>query len=53
MGAPLSSGLGKRHGIERVRCRAVRLGILIGAGLGVPLSYFVQPVSVRTVEFFR
>jgi hypothetical protein len=34
--------------LERVRCRTVRLGILIGAGLGVPLSYFVQPVSVRT-----
>jgi hypothetical protein len=34
--------------LERVRYRAVRLGILIGAGLGVPLSYFVQPVSVQT-----
>jgi hypothetical protein len=34
--------------LERVRSRAVRLGILIGAGLGVPLGYFVQPVSVRT-----
>ena len=34
--------------LERVRCRTIRLGILIGAGLGVPLSYFVQPVSVRT-----
>ena len=34
--------------LERVRSRAVRLGILIGAGLGVPLSYFAQPVSVQT-----
>jgi hypothetical protein len=31
--------------LEHVRPRAVRLGILIGAGLGVPLSYFAQPVS--------
>jgi hypothetical protein len=33
--------------LERVRSPAVRLGILIGAGLGVPLSYFVQPASVQ------
>jgi hypothetical protein len=33
--------------LERIRCRAVRLGILIGAGVGVPLSYFVQPASVQ------
>lgn len=33
--------------LEHVR-RAVRLGILIGAGLGVPLSYLAQPVSVQT-----
>jgi hypothetical protein len=33
--------------LERVRPRAVRIGILIGAGLGVPLSYFAQPVAVR------
>jgi hypothetical protein len=33
--------------LERVPCRAVRLGILIGAGVGVPLSYFVQPASVQ------
>ncbi len=33
--------------LERVQPEAVRLGILIGAGVGIPLSYFAQPVAIR------
>jgi hypothetical protein len=33
--------------LERVGSAAVRLGILIGAGVGIPLSYFAQPVAIR------
>jgi hypothetical protein len=35
--------------LERVPSGAVRLGILIGAGLGIPLSYFAQPASVQNL----
>jgi hypothetical protein len=34
--------------LERITHPIVRLGILIGTGLGIPLSYFVQPASIRT-----
>jgi hypothetical protein len=34
--------------LERVRPEAIRLGLLVGAGLGVPLSYFAQPVAVQS-----
>jgi hypothetical protein len=34
--------------LERVRPDAMRHGILIGAGLGVPLSYFAQPIAVQS-----
>jgi hypothetical protein len=33
--------------LERVQPASVRLGILIGAGLGIPLSYFAQPAAIR------
>ena len=33
--------------LERVHPAAVRLGVLIGAGVGIPLSYFAQPVAIR------
>ncbi len=35
------------RGLERVRPATVRLGILVGAGVGIPLSYFWQPVAIR------
>ncbi|HEY5812971.1 MAG TPA: hypothetical protein VIT23_10005, partial [Terrimicrobiaceae bacterium] len=31
--------------LERISHPLIRLGILIGAGLGIPLSYFAQPAS--------
>ncbi len=34
--------------LERIANPAVRLGALIGGGLGVPLSYFAQPASVQS-----
>jgi len=34
--------------LERIVNPVVRLGVLIGAGLGIPLSYFAQPASVQT-----
>jgi hypothetical protein len=33
--------------LYRITDPAVRLGMLIGIGIGVPLSYFVQPTSIR------
>ena len=33
--------------LERISNPVVRLGTLIGAGLGIPLSYFAQPASVQ------
>lgn len=35
------------RGLERVHPAAVRLGLLIGAGAGIPLSYLVQPAAIR------
>jgi hypothetical protein len=35
------------RGLERVHPAAVRLGLLIGAGVGIPLSYLAQPVAIR------
>ena len=33
--------------LERVHPVAVRLGLLIGAGVGIPLSYFAQPAAIQ------
>ena len=33
--------------LERVQPAAVRLGMLIGAGAGIPLSYFAQPAAIQ------
>jgi hypothetical protein len=33
--------------LERVHPVAVRLGLLIGAGIGIPLSYFAQPAAIQ------
>lgn len=33
--------------LERIANPAVRLGVLIGAGVGIPLSYFAQPASIQ------
>lgn len=35
--------------LERIADPAVRLGVLAGALAGIPLSYFVQPSSVRSI----
>ncbi len=35
------------RGLERVHPVAVRLGLLIGAGVGIPLSYFAQPAAIQ------
>lgn len=35
--------------LERIADPAVRVGVLAGALAGVPLSYFAQPSSVRSV----
>jgi hypothetical protein len=38
--------------LERVHPVAVRLGLLIGAGVGIPLSYFAQPAAIqKTMPF--
>jgi hypothetical protein len=33
--------------LERVHPAAVRLGLLIGAGVGIPLSYLAQPAAIQ------
>ena len=33
--------------LERVHPVAVRFGLLIGAGVGIPLSYFAQPAAIQ------
>ena len=33
--------------LERIANPAVRLGVLVGAGLGIPVSYLAQPSSVQ------
>ena len=33
--------------LERVHPVAVRLGLLIGAAVGIPLSYFAQPAAIQ------
>ena len=35
------------RGLERVHPVAVRFGLLIGAGVGIPLSYFAQPAAIQ------
>jgi hypothetical protein len=34
--------------LYRIANPAVRLGVLIGIGIGIPVSYFAQPASIRT-----
>ncbi len=38
--------------LERVHPAAVRLGLLIGAGVGIPLSYFAQPAAIQNAMSF-
>ena len=38
--------------LERVHPAAVRLGLLIGAGVGIPLSYFAQPAAIQNAMPF-
>jgi hypothetical protein len=33
--------------LQRVHPVAVRIGLLIGAGVGIPLSYFAQPAAIQ------
>jgi hypothetical protein len=40
------------RGLERVHPVAVRIGLLIGAGVGIPLSYFVQPAAIQNAMPF-
>lgn len=38
--------------LERVHPVAVRIGLLIGAGVGIPLSYFAQPAAIQNAMPF-
>jgi hypothetical protein len=38
--------------LERVHPAAVRLGLLIGAGVGIPLSYLAQPAAIQNAMPF-
>jgi hypothetical protein len=38
--------------LERVHPVAMRMGLLIGAGLGIPLSYFAQPTAIQNAMPF-
>jgi hypothetical protein len=38
--------------LERVHPVAVRLGLLIGAGVGIPLSYLAQPAAIQNAMPF-
>lgn len=38
--------------LERVHPAAVRLGLMIGAGVGIPLSYFAQPAAIQNAMPF-
>ena len=38
--------------LQRVHPVAVRIGFLIGAGVGIPLSYFAQPAAIQNAMPF-
>jgi hypothetical protein len=38
--------------LQRVHPVAVRIGLLIGAGVGIPLSYFAQPAAIQNAMPF-
>jgi hypothetical protein len=38
--------------LQRVHPVAIRVGLLIGAGLGIPLSYFAQPPAIQNAMPF-